>query len=75
MVKCFWIFDTIVSAGCSDYKDIKYGEVDFTDGNTTFGSVLLITCYSGYKLQGGYGVECMPDGCWETNATCIAGME
>ena len=69
------IYDAIVSAGCSNYKDIVHGEVDFTDGNTAVGSVLPITCDEGYRLQGGYNVTCMPDGCWDTNATCIVGME
>ena len=43
------------------------------NGNLMIGSVLPIICDYGYELQGGYGVECMSDGCWYTNASCIPG--
>ena len=60
-----------VLADCSTYVEyIRYGQVNFTDANTTVGNVLPIICDSGYEVHGGYGIECTPHGYWEIHATC-----
>lgn len=38
---------------------------------TKYGDIAVVNCDDGYRINGSKTIQCLPDGLWSTNTTCV----
>lgn len=65
-----WSDMKCVIKDCKNEKKIDKGTVNYKDV-TTYGTMVTVSCNTGYKLTGHPHLVCQADGTWTSNTSCV----
>ena len=55
---------------CGNEYQIEYGYAKFSGMETTYNSMVPLTCHEGYDLRGADYITCLFDGTWSKGSSC-----